>query len=218
VGAEPISHDAPDPSRPSSYQRFALNVLITVVGRMAAIVFSFVLATVLIGTLWFERHGTWSFFYLIIGYSALFDLGLTVAIERAVARAHAHADRESIERARNLAGTVVMAVTVALQVSILLVPERALGLVGDTVVVARCLTVTPLCLAFSNAAAIVRNGLAGIQRATMVNARRVGMGSPSTLAVIVLTIPGVRRLDVLLVVYPPACWARPSSAGARSPT
>jgi O-antigen/teichoic acid export membrane protein len=70
-----------------SYRRFADNVLAGGSARVAAIVTALALATALVRVLGLSAYGTWAFFFVLIGYHGQFDLGLSVAVERAVARA-----------------------------------------------------------------------------------------------------------------------------------
>ena len=75
-----------------SYRRFVDNVLAGGSARVAAIVTALALATVLVRVLGLSAYGTWAFFFVLIGYHGQFDLGLSVAVERAVARAAGRGD------------------------------------------------------------------------------------------------------------------------------
>ena len=84
-----------------SYGRFVANVLAGAGGRIAAIATAFVLSTVLVHALGLAIYGTWAFFFVLIGYSGQFDLGLSVAVERAVARTAADGRPDRIEELRH---------------------------------------------------------------------------------------------------------------------
>jgi hypothetical protein len=57
---------------------FAIGIAATTAGRLAAILLSLLLSTQLVQWLGVATYGTWSFFFLLIGYSTLFDFGVTV--------------------------------------------------------------------------------------------------------------------------------------------
>jgi len=194
-------------AQPHSYRRFIANVLASGAGRVAAILLALVLATVLVHTLGPARYGVWSFFFVLIGYASLFDFGLSVAVERAVARAHAAHDTADVGRTVSLALTLAFALSVVLQTIVLLVPALSglaratfddAGAAGD---VRDCLRVLPLCLFFSNAGAAAGGALSGIQRQASLQALRTGVGGLTTLAVALLAAGGMTRLDMLLTVY-----------------
>jgi O-antigen/teichoic acid export membrane protein len=184
-----------------SYRRLIANVVAGAGGRAAAILTALALATVLVRTLGLAAYGTWAFFFVLIGYHALFDLGLSVAVERAVARAGS-ADAARIGRLLSTGVAMSLALSALLQLVVLLpVPDAWLASIGEPAAVRACLRVLPACLACSNIASVTGAGLSGIQRTTTLARQRAAIGAGSALAVIGLSAAGVRRLDVLLVVY-----------------
>lgn len=183
-----------------SYRRLVANVAAGAGGRLAAIVIALALATVLVHALGAADYGTWSFFFVLIGYHAQFDFGLSVAVERAVARAMAE-DRPGRVAALLHAGlALALALSATLQVLLPAIPDRWLASLGDPAAVRRCLLVLPLCLACSNAAAVAGAGLSGLQRTTTLAVQRTVAGGGTALVMIALALVGVRRLDVLLLV------------------
>ena len=95
-----------------SYGRLVANVLAGAAGRAAAIATALVLSTVLVRTLGLAAYGTWSFFFVLIGYQGQFDLGLSVAVERAVARAAVAGDRARIDILLNTGVALTLGVAV----------------------------------------------------------------------------------------------------------
>jgi O-antigen/teichoic acid export membrane protein len=185
-----------------SYRRLVANVLAGAGGRVAAIATALALATVLVRVLGLSAYGTWSFFFVLIGYNGQFDLGLSVAVERAVARAAAQGDRIRIPSLLNAGLAMSLALSILLQIAVAMPGlESWLARLGDPGVVRACLRVLPACLLCSNAAAVAGAGLTGLQRTTTVAGQRAVMGGITALVVIALAIAGVRRLDVLLVAY-----------------
>lgn len=182
-----------------SYRRLVANVLAGAGGRLAAILTALGLATVLVATLGVAPYGTWSFFFAFIGYHALFDFGLSVAVERAVARAAGGGEPHRVGPLLNTGVAMTIALSAVLQLAVLAVPTRWLSALGEPASVARCLLVLPLCLACSNAAAVAGAGLAGLQRTTTLALQRSAIGAASALVVAGLALAGVRRLDVLLL-------------------
>jgi O-antigen/teichoic acid export membrane protein len=182
-----------------SYRRLVANVLAGAGGRLAAILIALGLATVLVRTLGVAAYGTWSFFFAFIGYNAQFDFGLSVALERAVARAEAGSERGRIAPLLDTAMAMTLALSVALQLLVLAIPGAWLAAMGDPVSVRQCLRVLPFCLACSNAAAVAGAGLAGLQRTATLTLQRTVFGIATALAVAGLALGGVRRLDVLLL-------------------
>jgi O-antigen/teichoic acid export membrane protein len=185
-----------------SYRRLVANVLAGAGGRVAAIVTALALATVLVRVLGLSAYGTWAFFFVLIGYHGLFDLGLSVAVERGVARAAGTGDAARVDALLNGGLAVSVALSALLQiVAALPIPDIWLARVGDAGVVRACLHVLPGCLLCSNVAAVAGAGLSGLQRTTTLALQRTLMGAGTTLVVITLAIAGVRRLDALLVAY-----------------
>ena len=185
-----------------SYRRLVANVLAGAGSRLAAIATALALATVLVRVLGLAAYGTWAFFFVLVGYNGQFDLGLSVAVERAVARAAGRGDRSRIDPLLNAGLAMSVALSIGLQLVVALPPLEAwLARLGDPAVVRGCLRVLPACLLCSNVAAVAGAGLAGLQRTTTLARQRVLMGAIAALAVVVLAIGGVRRLDLLLVTY-----------------
>jgi O-antigen/teichoic acid export membrane protein len=184
-----------------SYRRFAANVLAGGASRAAAIATALVLSTVLVRTLGLAAYGTWSFFFVLIGYQGQFDLGLSVAVERAVARAAVAGDGARLGLVLNTGVALTVGATLVLQLMALLpIPDDWLARVGDPAVVRRCVLVLPFCLACSNVAAVAGAGLSGLQRATTLAAQRSVFGAATALVVIALAMGGA-RLDHLLAAY-----------------
>jgi O-antigen/teichoic acid export membrane protein len=185
-----------------SYRRFAANVLAGAGGRLAAIATALALATALVHLLGLATYGTWAFFFVLIGYHGQFDLGLSVAVERAVARAAATGRSDRIDALLNTGVAMSLGVAALLQpLALAPLPDRWLAGIGDPATVRACLRALPFCLACSNVAAVAGAGLTGLQRTTTLAAQRSAMGVVAALAVIGLALAGVRRLDVLIVVY-----------------
>ena len=182
-----------------SYGRLVANVLAGAAGRAAAIATALVLSTVLVRTLGLAAYGTWSFFFVLIGYQGQFDLGLSVAVERAVARAAVAGDDVRIDVLLNTGVALTLVAAALLQLIVLLpIPDDWLARVGDPSAVRRCVQVLPFCLACSNVAAVAGAGLSGLQRTTTLAAQRSVIGALTALAVIALALGG-SRLDHLLV-------------------
>ena len=185
-----------------SYRRFAANVLAGAGGRIAAIATALALATALVRTLGLSTYGTWAFFFVLIGYNGQFDLGLSVAVERAVARAAAAGRADRLDVLLNTGVAMSLAFAALLQpLALVPMPDRWLAGIGDPATVRACLRALPFCLACSNVAAVAGAGLTGLQRTTTLAAQRSVMGAVTALGVIGLAVAGLRRLDVLLVVY-----------------
>jgi O-antigen/teichoic acid export membrane protein len=185
-----------------SYRRLAANALAGAGGRIAAIAVALILATVLVRRLGLETYGTWAFFFVLIGYHGQFDLGLSVAVERSVARAAGRGEtaRLGVFLNAGIAMSVLLSLALA-AVALLPLPDAWLARLGDPGVVRGCLRVMPVCLLCSNVAAVAGAGLTGLQRTTTVALQRSVMGAATALVVIGLAIAGERRLDVLLVAY-----------------
>ncbi len=184
-----------------SYGRLVANVLAGSAGRVAAIATALVLSTVLVRTLGLAAYGTWSFFFVLIGYQGQFDLGLSVAVERAVARAAVAGDEARIDVLLNTGVALTLAVVGILQlIALLPIPDDWLARIGDPVAVRRCVLVLPFCLACSNVAAVAGAALSGLQRTTTLAAQRTVIGTATALVVIVLAAAG-GSLDRLLVAY-----------------
>jgi O-antigen/teichoic acid export membrane protein len=202
VRPDPPTSDPPREIAPAlSYRRFAGNVAAGIGSRGAAIVVALALTTVLVRTLGAVDYGTWSFFFVLLGFNGQFDLGLSVALERAVARAAA--DGQWARLTRLLASGLLLAagLSVLLQVAILAAPVSWYARVGDHATVRACLLVLPACLLCSNAAAVMGAGLAGLQRTTTLALQRSVIGALAAGAVVALALAGVHRLDALLVAY-----------------
>jgi len=182
-----------------SYARLVANVLAGAGGRLAAILIALGLATVLVATLGVAAYGTWSFFFVLIGYHAQFDFGVSVALERSVARAAAGGERGHVAPLLNAGLALTIGLSVVLQLLLFAVPATWLAGLGEPVAVRQCLLVLPLCLACSNAAAVAGAGLAGLQRTTTLMLQRTVIGGVTTLVVAGLALGGVRRLDALLL-------------------
>jgi O-antigen/teichoic acid export membrane protein len=184
-----------------SYGTLVRNVAAIAAGRLVAIVLALVLSTLLVRVLGLAAYGTWSLFFLFIGYGALFDFGLSVAVEAAVARAVQRDDAASIDRLLNTALLLATAMSAILQGVVALTPVSWLARAGETTTVARCLAVLPFCLLCSNVAAVGGAALSGLQRADRLSALRIAFGSLATGAVVALAAGGVRDLATLLVAY-----------------
>ena len=127
-----------------SYRRLVANVVAGAGGRAAAILTALVLATVLVRTLGLAAYGTWAFFFVLIGYYGLFDFGLSVAVERGVARAAGLGDAPRIDALLNGGFAVSAALSALLQLVVALpIPEAWLARVGDAGTVRACLYVLP---------------------------------------------------------------------------
>lgn len=185
-----------------SYRRLVVNVLAGAGGRVAAIAAALALATVLVRVLGLAAYGTWAFFFVLIGYHGQFDLGLSVAVERAVARAGGRGEPARIGVLLNSGLALSAALSAGLAViAFLPLPESWLARLGDPGAARDCLRVIPLCLLCSNVAAVAGAGLTGLQRTTTVALQRSVMGAASALLVIGLAVAGERRLHVLLLAY-----------------
>jgi O-antigen/teichoic acid export membrane protein len=184
-----------------SYRRLVANVAAGTGSRFAAILIALGLATVLVRTLGVASYGTWSFFFVLLGYHAQFDFGLSVAIERGVARAAADGRPARVATLLNTGIGLALALSLVLQGLLLLLPRASLAALGDPESVRRCLLVLPLCLACSNTAAVAGAGLSGLQRTTTLALQRALVGGAAAFVVAALALGGVRRLDVLLVAY-----------------
>jgi O-antigen/teichoic acid export membrane protein len=184
-----------------SYGRLVANVLAGAGSRAAAIATALVLATVLVHTLGLTAYGTWSFFFVLIGYHGQFDLGLSVAVERAVARAAVTGDAARLDALLNTGVALTLGVAAMLQLLALLpIPDGWLARVGDPAAVRRCVLALPFCLACSNVAAVAGAGLTGLQRTTTLAAQRTIIGAATAIVVMGLAAAG-GRLDQLLVAY-----------------
>lgn len=184
-----------------SYGTLVRNVAATAAGRFVAIVLALILSTLLVRVLGLAAYGTWSLFFLFIGYGALFDFGLSVAVEAAVARAAQRHDTATIERLLNTALLLALAMSATLQIAVALTPAAWLARAGDPATVARCVAVLPFCLLCSNVAAVGGGALSGLQRADRLSALRIVFGALATAAVVALVAAGVRDLATLLVAY-----------------
>ena len=189
------------PAPSLSYRRFVANVAAGAGGRAAAILVALALTTVLVRTLGAAGYGTWSFFFVLLGFHAQLDLGLSVALERAVARAAAD-ERWTHVPALLCSGLLLAAALSALlQVAALTWPARWEAALGDPQTVRACLLVLPVCLFCSNAAAVTGAGLSGLQRTTTLALLRTVVGALAAGLVAGLAVAGVRRLDLLLACY-----------------
>ncbi len=187
-------------TEPHGHRRFVRNVVATIGGRFAAIVLGLLLTTVFVRTLGLARYGTWSFFAAFVGHSSVFDFGLSVAVERAVARALASGAPSGISDTLNTGLAVAAGVCAVLWGGVMLLPSQLWAPLGDPVEVARCIRVLPLCLFASNVAAVCTAGLTGLQQATTVNALRF-VGSALTAGVLIALVGAeVERLDLLLLI------------------
>ena len=185
-----------------SYRRFAANVLAGGSARVAAIVTALVLATALVHILGLSAYGTWAFFFVLIGYHGQFDLGLSVAVERAVARAAGRGDTARIDALLNAGLAMSVVLSALLQaLAALPLPDAWLARVGEAGAVRDCVRVLPACLLCSNVAAVAGAGLTGLQRTTTLALQRTLMGAATALVVIALAVAGVHRLDALLAAY-----------------
>ena len=184
-----------------SYGTLVRNVAATAAGRLVAIALALALSTLLVRTLGLPAYGTWSLFFLFVGFGALFDFGLSVSVEAAVARLAPRQDGAAIGRLLNTALAAALALSALLQLLVALLPAAWLSGAGDPVVVARCLAVLPFCLGCSNVAAVTGAALSGLQRADRLAALRVAFGTVATAAVLALAAAGVRDLATLLVAY-----------------
>lgn len=184
-----------------SYRRLVANVVAGAGGRIAAVLVALALTTVLVRTLGVADYGTWSFFFVLLGFNAQLDLGLSVAIERAVARAAADDAPAHIPPLIASGLALAAAFSAILQPIVLVLPQAWLGALGDPALVRPCLLVLPACLFCSNAAAVTGAGLSGLQRTTTLALQRTIVGAAAAIAVTGAVLAGVRRLDVLLVLY-----------------
>ena len=189
------------PAPSLSYRRFVANVAAGAGGRAAAILVAFALTTALVRTLGTGLYGTWSFFFVLLGFHAQLDLGLSVALERAVARAAADGRRGRVPALLGSGLLLAAALSALLQIAVLAWPARWRAALGDPETVRACLLVLPACLFCSNAAAVAGAGLSGLQRTTTLALLRTVAGAITAGAVAGLAVAGVRRLDVLLATY-----------------
>jgi O-antigen/teichoic acid export membrane protein len=182
-----------------TYRHFILNVFASAVGRMAAIVLAIVLATVFVRRFGVAHYGTWSFFFVLIGYWSLLDFGLSVAVERRIALASASGDRDGIARVLNVALTIAVGISLVAQAALWWTPATWADRLGERGEVERCLLVLPLCLLFSNIGSICGAALSGLQQMAALNALRTTVAIATTATLIGLVMAGVDRLDLLLV-------------------
>jgi len=187
-------------TEPHRLRRFVRNVLVTTGGRFAVMVLGLLLATVFVRTLGLARYGTWSFFAAFVGYSSVFDFGLSVAVERAVARANASGAPPGISDTMNAGLAIAAGVSALIWGVVMLLPSQLWAPLGDPAEVARCVRVLPVCLFGSNVAAVCTAGLTGLQQATTVNVLRF-LGSALTAGVLIALVGSVvERLDLLLLI------------------
>jgi O-antigen/teichoic acid export membrane protein len=189
------------PAPSLSYRRFVANVAAGAGGRAAAILVAFALTTVLVRTLGTGVYGTWSFFFVLLGFHAQLDLGLSVALERAVARAAADERWTHVPTLLGSGLLLAAALSALLQIAVLAWPVRWQAALGDPQMVRACLLVLPACLFCSNAAAVAGAGLSGLQRTTTLALQRTVIGALAAVTVAALAMAGIRRLDVLLATY-----------------
>lgn len=186
---------------PFRYRRFVVNALASAGGRIMAILMALLLATIMARLLGLRDYGTWAFFAPLIGYSGLFDFGLSIATERSVARFHALDDRDGIARVINSAMTGSVAISLFVLLCAWLLPSTWYAYLGDPLVVRRCLMVLSVGLVCSNLSLVLGAGLSGLQQVVTLQAQRVGTSLVAVVAVVGLAGAGVTRLDWLLAAY-----------------
>ncbi len=189
------------PAPSLSYRRFVANVAAGAGGRAAAILVAFALTTVLVRTLGTGLYGTWSFFFVLLGFHAQLDLGLSVALERSVARAAADGRAGQVPALLGSGLLLAAALSALLQIAVTAWPARWYAALGDPHTVRACLLVLPACLFCSNAAAVAGAGLSGLQRTTTLAWQRTVIGAVVAGVVAGMALAGVRRLDLLLATY-----------------
>lgn len=171
--------------------RFRDNVVATLAGRVGAIGVSLVFATLLTQWIGLARYGTWSVFAAFLGFASVLDFGLTVAVERAVAQAHASGDVARIPHfvhaGRTLAallGAVLAAVAIA---AVELLPPSAWAALGDPIEVKGAALVLPVAFTLNLQAAVWAATLTGLRRSAEAHLLRVAgtaMAAALTLALV----------------------------------
>ena len=196
----------------SDYRRLVGNTLATFSGRIVSALLALVLSTLLFRWLGPSLYGLWSFFFVLLSYSSVVDLGISTTIERFVARSKFEGDRQAIENSLNLCVTFAVFLSVFLEIVLVLLPESLWRRVSSNDLRMVC-NVFPLCLLLTNVGTVAGAGLAGVQRMGRLNFIRSAANFIRTLLVVALAAAGVRRLDVLLLAYSAAgslaafaCW------------
>ncbi len=196
----------------SDYRRLVVNALATLSGRVASALLALVLSTLLFRWLGASLYGIWSFFFVLVSYSSVVDLGISTTIERFVARSKFEGDHQAIENSLNLCITFAVLLSVFLEIVLALLPESLWRRMSSNDLRLVC-NVFPLCLLLTNVGTVAGAGLAGVQRMGRLNFIRSAANFVRTLLVVALAAAGVRRLDVLLLAYSAAgslaavvCW------------
>ncbi len=185
--------------------RFRANVVATLAGRLGAMAVALVFATLLARWIGLARYGTWSVFATFLGFSSVIDFGLGVAVERAVAAAHAAGTLDRIPHlvhaGRTLAallGVVLAAVAVA---ALAALPLEAWSAIGDPIEVRRAVLVLPIAFTLNLQAAVWSAALTGLRRSAEAHLLRVA----GTALAAILTLAFVWREDSdvrgMLLVY-----------------
>ncbi len=77
------------------------NTLYSVIGRSWTIIVGVVLAPYIISKVGIDRFGIWSLLSVLVGYFALFDLGIGLSFTRFISEAYTKSDHEEINRIAN---------------------------------------------------------------------------------------------------------------------
>jgi O-antigen/teichoic acid export membrane protein len=195
----------------SDYRRLVVNTLATFSGRAASALLALVLSTLLFRWLGPSLYGIWSFFFVLVSFSSVVDLGISTTIERFVARSKFEGDRQAIEDGLNLCITFSVFFSAILEIVVRLVPDSVWRHASPELRLA-C-NVFPLCLLLTNIGAVTGAGLSGVQKMGRLNLIRSATNLVRTVVVVALAAAGFRRLDVLLLAYSSAgllaafaCW------------
>lgn len=185
----------------AAYRLLASNASANLAGRLASIVLSLVVSTLLFRMLGTRDYGQWSLLVSVAGCSILFDFGLGAAIERRVAVAWVARDGQAVATTVTTALTGVLAVLTVLQ-GIVGLGVIWLGQASDSAEnTLRGLAVLPSCTAMTAAGLVTGSGLTGLQRMREMQASRVTGLAVGSAAAVSVVLAGIRRLDVLLAAY-----------------
>jgi O-antigen/teichoic acid export membrane protein len=185
--------------------RFRANVAATLVGRLGAMAVALVFATLLSRWIGLARYGTWSVYAAFLGFSSVLDFGLVVAVERAVAHAHAGGDLGRVPAlvhgARSLAlllGAGLFAIVLA---AALAIPAPAWQALGDPVEARQAALVLPIAFVLNLQAAVWAAALTGLRRSAEAHLLRVGGTAVAAALTLGLVWRGGIAVPAMLLAY-----------------
>lgn len=187
-------------SRPvdARHHQLASNAIVSLAGRIAAVVLSLVMAIALFRLLGAEAYGEWSLLAAVLTATSVFDLGLPGAVEREIA-----ASRATLEPARagRTLGTAIVVSAVMVAVAQAGVFVWGVAAPGPLAAPWQAAWLLPPAFLLSIVALLLAASLTGLRRFGAAHGWRTAGLLTGTLSTLALAVSGMTRLEGLVAAY-----------------